>query len=189
MIDETPTDEAEHEPPVDLMDAAESAFRTATAKHRDTQDNRDLIHADFDKEITSKVGSGEIQIVGKTVRKALTDYAWELVNQAAGRRTQSELARMFRGQLTLDAVDDVLDYVVVVGKKRRSTLRHLNAADVQRMLTERQANRDKQIAAYSEFEDIAAWLVKLLKKHKTLPAAITAGSVPLAPPATGTATA
>lgn len=163
----------------DLFDFAEDAFIEATEAHIATEENRDLIHATFDKLITDAFGSGQIEVRGKSVTRALSDHAWMRVNGASARRTQRYLKDLYEGRVPMFEVDEALDAVLTAGEDRRTTLRHLNTPDVERMLASRARNLSKQVAANKEFEAIAMWVIRLLAEHGTIPAAIKAGAIVL----------
>ncbi len=167
----------DHEPAPDLMAIAEDAFIEATEANISTEDNRDLIHATFDKLITNAVGKGEIEIRGKSVTRAISDYAWMRVNGSSARRTQRYLKDLHAGIIPLFEQDEILDAVLTAGEDRRTTLRHLNPLDVDRMVLSRAKNLAKQIAANADFEVIGAWLKGLLSEYGSIPAAIAAGAI------------
>lgn len=164
------------DPAAELMKVAEDAFIEATEANISTEDNREQIRAAFDALITNAVGSGEIEIRGKSVTHAIADYAWMRVNGSSARRTQKFLKDLYEGRLSLFEVPETLDAVMTAGEDRRTTLRHLNPVDVERMSASRARNLSKQIASNAEFEEIAVWMHGVLLEHGTVEAALAAGA-------------
>lgn len=165
----------------DLIDLAEQAFTEATESNLAEDDNRNTIHGAFDLIVTNAIGNGQIEVTGKKVQRLIADHLWMVVNNNGARRTQRFLKDLKSGQLTLIEVESILDLVVVAGKKRRTTLRFLDAIDVQRMKDEREQNLLKQSEAFTEFEDIANWLTGVLAKCGSIPNAIKDHSLTFAP--------
>jgi hypothetical protein len=171
-----------HEPDTDLTLIAEQAFLEATEKHIATEDNRDDIHVTFNDLITKAMGTGEIVVAGKTIKKLISDYVWQKVNSSSGRRTQKYLAELRDGQLTAFEINSSLDVVLTAGKDRRTTLRNLGRSDVERMLQERHDNYSKQGKALAQFEELAEFYYSILAKYGSIPNAVKAGAFAVAKP-------
>lgn len=165
-----------HEPTTDLIDIAEQAFSEATEKHILVEDNREDIHATFNQIIDKAIGQGEVIVTGKTVTKLIADYVWQKVNSTSGRRSQKYLRDLRSGQIAAFEIEATLDVVLTAGAERRTTLRHLQTDDVERMLAERANNHAKSAKSLAEFEEIAAFYKQVLSEYGSIPAAIKAGA-------------
>ena len=169
-----------HEPATDLIDIAEQAFSEATEKHILVEDNRADIHQTFNEIIDKAIGHGEVIVTGKTVTKLIADYVWQKVNSTSGRRSQKYLRDLRSGQIPAFEIEATLDVVLTAGAERRTTLRHLQTDDVERMLAERVSNHAKSTKALTEFEEIAAFYKHVLAEYGSIPQAIKAGAFTIA---------
>lgn len=166
-----------HEPERDIF---EDLLRQAVEANLTEADNRDAVHRDFDRMCDDAVGTGHVTITGSELKRMTRDYHWTRLNNKAGRATQNHLKELVRGTIKLFELDMVLDTVVTAGKNRRTTIRHMNERDLDRMTEEREQNYQKQTAAIDDWRNSVDPSIRYwLQTYGGIPAAAAAGVIEL----------
>ena len=158
-------------------DSREIGLRLAgliAEKHLGSEENISAVKDEFITEYERLVESGEVWSPARKVLAA--QQAWTQVNDKARRISDRIIVDLGSGHIDIPGLLAQLPHLVVVGRKRRVSIRTLTGSDVELMVEVRILNRDQTIASTAIFEDAATVVIKILNRYGDLGTALTNGA-------------
>lgn len=164
--------EVTHEPELSEDQLADLMLQEAIEAHLDQEENDPAVKAEFMSLFEQRYHDGEVVV---EVKRIIRKHMWDRANSRARSRTGKLLRAFAKGQFTLTGVDELLDAPMVAGKGRKTTMRHINATDLARIIREREENAENAKRALEEDRELASVLAEALRRYGSLSAAIAAG--------------
>ena len=143
-------------------------------KYTGELENVNDIKSEFVEEYSRLVESGEVWSPSR--KQLAAEKAWSDANQKARRMGDRLIVDLASGKAAMIDIENELPHLIVVGRKRRVSLRTLTSLDLKMMIEVRVLNRDRVVASTATFEDAARKIAEIIDHYGDFGTAVASGA-------------